>query len=95
MSTAQKFYYSWGGFAALLALTILIVLVFPLAIPYAAAALVPLLVGLGLYGAFLVRCPKCGVRLAETVLVHGLPREHCPLCLYDLKAPEPPRSRQS
>jgi hypothetical protein len=93
MSAWQKFYYSWGGFAAALAITILVVLAVPSAIPYAAEVLVPLLVLLGLYGFFFVRCPKCGVRLAETVLAHGLPQDECPLCLYELKTQEPPRRR--
>jgi hypothetical protein len=88
MSTWQKFYYSWGIAAAALALTILIVLVVPIAIPYAAATLVPILAATAVYGAFFVRCPKCGVRLSETMFSHGLPGEQCPLCLYDLKAPE-------
>ena len=88
MSTLQKFYYSWGIAAAALALTILIVLVAPMAIPYAAATLVPILAATAVFGVFFVRCPKCGVRLTETMLSHGLPGEQCPLCLYDLKAPE-------
>jgi hypothetical protein len=95
MSTWQKFYYAWGGAAALLAIIVLVVLAVPSAIPYAAACLVPLLAALAAYGVFYVRCPKCGVRLTETVLAHGFPREECPLCLYDLKTLEPePRRRR-
>jgi hypothetical protein len=88
MSTWQKFYYSWGIAAAALAVTILVVLVVPSAISFVAATLVPLFAVLAIYGVFFVRCPKCGVRLTETVLSHGLPGENCPLCLYDWKAPE-------
>jgi hypothetical protein len=90
MSTWKQFYYSWGGFAAVLAIVILIVYGLPSAIPYAAGVLIPLLVLFAVYGAFFVRCPKCGVRLTETVLAHGLPRDECPLCLHDLKAEEVP-----
>jgi hypothetical protein len=88
LSTWQKFYYAWGGFAAGLGIVILVVLVLPRAILFAAGVLVPLLVLLAVYGVFFVRCPKCGVRLAETAFAHGLPQQHCPLCLYDLKAPD-------
>jgi hypothetical protein len=88
MSTWQRFYYAWGVAAGALALAILVVLVVPSVIPFAAATLVPILALAAVYGIFFVRCPKCGVRLTETVLAHGLPGEQCPLCLYDLKAPE-------
>jgi hypothetical protein len=88
MSIWQKFYYSWGLAAAALVVTVLIVLAVPIAIPFAAATLVPILAMGAIYGSFFVRCPKCGVRLAETVLSHGPPGEQCPLCLYDLKAPD-------
>jgi hypothetical protein len=94
MSTWQKFYYSWGIAAAALVLTILIVLVVPIAISFAAATLVPILAVAAVYGVFFVRCPKCGVRLTETVLSHGPPGEQCPLCLYDLKAPESSTARR-
>jgi hypothetical protein len=90
-SSWQKFYYAWGIAAGALALTILVVLIVPIAIPYAAATLVPVLAAAAVYGTFFVRCPKCGVRLTETVLSHGLPAENCPLCLYDLKAQESKR----
>jgi hypothetical protein len=87
-SSWQKFYYAWGIAAGALALTILVVLIVPIAIPYAAAILVPVLAVAAVYGVFFVRCPKCGVRLTETVLSHGLPQESCPICLYDLKTQE-------
>jgi hypothetical protein len=88
MSIWQKFYYAWGIALGALVLTILVALIVPIAIPYAAATLVPALAIAAVYGVFFVRCPKCGVRLTETVLSHGLPDEQCPICLYDLKAPE-------
>lgn len=94
MSTWKRFYYAWGGFAAVLGIVILIVVALPSAIPYAAGVLVPLLLLFGFYGAFVVRCPKCGVRLTETVFVHGLPRESCPLCLHDLTLPEEEMGRR-
>jgi hypothetical protein len=87
-SSWQKFYYAWGIAAGALALTILVVLIVPIAIPYAAAILVPVLAVAAVYGVFFVRCPTCGVRLTETVLSHGLPQESCPICLYDLKTQE-------
>jgi hypothetical protein len=94
MSIWQKFYYSWGIAAGALALTILVVLLVPIAISFAAAILVPLLAAAAIYGVFFVRCPKCGVRLTETVLSHGLPGEQCPLCLYDLKTQESKPARR-
>lgn len=85
MSTWRKFYWAWGGFVAVFVIAAMLVLAVPLAIPQIVLAAAPLLALLALYGAFGVSCPKCGVRLSQTVIAHGLPGEHCPLCMHDLK----------